>query len=160
MFFARPAPKKPSTLLFLIIGSGKRRQDILPGLLFAIFRTSGLLSLSQSEIRAGKWLVNPGHHQEDLAGGRPHCRYRRTCLCYPGVDRVQQKTHILLMTMPTACAHFLSNPHRIHSVQKDMEKEEYGLLYAVICCAQPLPLTPPPPTLHTISPSRGQGYQD
>jgi hypothetical protein len=42
------------------------------------------------------------------------------------------------------CVNFLSNPRRIHSGQKDKEKEECELLCAVICCKQPL-LSPPPP---------------
>jgi hypothetical protein len=37
----------------------------------------------------------------------------------------------------------LSNPRRIHSGQKDKEKEEYGLLWAVICF-----MSPPSPSLH------------
>ncbi len=48
-------------------------------------------------------------------------------------------------------AEFLSNPRRIHSGQKDKEKEEYGLLWAVICFMSPLsplpPSTSPLPTL-------------
>jgi hypothetical protein len=63
------------------------------------FCTSSLLSHSQREIRAGKLLVDPGHLQEELEGGRPHHRYRRARRRRPGVDRVLQKTHILLMTM-------------------------------------------------------------
>ncbi len=57
--------------------------------LFAIFRTSGLLSLHESEIQAGKLLVDPGHLQEELVGGRPHHCYRKACR--PGVDRAKQK---------------------------------------------------------------------
>jgi hypothetical protein len=56
---------------------------------------------------------------------------------------------------------FFIEPSRMHSGQKDKEKEEYGLLCAVICCEQPPP--PPPhlsPTLRTISPACGQVYQD
>jgi hypothetical protein len=37
----------------------------------AIFYTSGLLSLPESEIRAGKLFVDPGHLQEELVGGSP-----------------------------------------------------------------------------------------
>ncbi len=71
------------------------RQYVLPAPLFAIFRTGSLLSLPESEIRAGKLLVDPWHLQEDLVGGRPHHRYRRACRRRPGVDRVLQKnTHI------------------------------------------------------------------
>ncbi len=43
------------------------------------------------------------------------------------------------------CANFSSKPRRIHSGQKDKEKEEYGVLYVVICCEQPPSLPHPPP---------------
>jgi hypothetical protein len=79
--------------------SGKRCQDVLPAPLFAIFCTSGLLSLPESEIRAGKLRVDPGHLQEELVGGRPHQRYRKARCRRPGVDRALKKTHVLLMTM-------------------------------------------------------------
>jgi hypothetical protein len=69
LFFARPLPRLPSPLLFLIIVSGKRCQNVLSVPLFAIFHTSGLLSLPESEIRAGKLLVDPEHLQEELIGG-------------------------------------------------------------------------------------------
>jgi hypothetical protein len=78
--------------LFSITGCGKRWQDVLPAPLFAIFHTSGLLSLHESEIRAGKLLVDPGHLQEELVGGRrPHHRYRKACRRRPVVDRALQK---------------------------------------------------------------------
>jgi hypothetical protein len=89
--FARPLPKMPSLPLFSITGCGKRRQDVLPAPLFAIFCTSVLLSLPESEIRAGKLLVDPGHLQEEHLGGRPHHCYRRACHRFPGVDRALQK---------------------------------------------------------------------
>jgi hypothetical protein len=63
--------------------------------IIAVFHTSDLLFLPQSEIRAGKLLVGPGHLQEEGVGGRPHHRYRRACSHHPVVDRVLQKnTHI------------------------------------------------------------------
>ncbi len=94
LFFARPAPKKPSPPLFSITGCGKRRQDVLPVPLFSIIHTSGLSSLLESEIRAGKLLVDPGHPQEELVGGRPYHRYIKACPCRPRVDRALQKnTH-------------------------------------------------------------------
>ncbi len=91
LVFARQSPKKPLTPLFSITGCGKRWQDVLPAPLFAIFCTSGLLSLHESEIRAGKLLVDPGHLQEELVGGRPHHRYRKARRSRPGVDRAPQK---------------------------------------------------------------------
>ncbi len=51
----------------------------------------------------------------------------------------------------TVCANFSSNARRIHytagrktgkGARRKGEKEEYGLLCAVICCAQPLPPLP------------------
>jgi hypothetical protein len=94
-FFARPVPKKPSQpLFFSITGCGKRRQDVLPAALSSIFHTSGLSSLLESEIRAGKLLVDP---QEELVGGRPNHGYIKACPRRPRVDRVLQKTHILLV---------------------------------------------------------------
>jgi hypothetical protein len=87
LFFARPAPKKPSPPLFSITGCGNRHQDILPAPFFAIFHTRGLLPLPESEIRAGKLLVGPGHLQEELARGRPHHFYRKARHSRPGVDR-------------------------------------------------------------------------
>jgi hypothetical protein len=82
LFFARPAPKKLSPPLFSITGCGKRCKDVLLAPFFAIFHTSHLLSLPESEIRAGKLLVDPGHPL--LVGGRR----------FPRIDRVLQKnTH-------------------------------------------------------------------
>jgi hypothetical protein len=100
LFFARPATKKPSPTLFSITGCEKRHQDVLPAPFFAIFHTSDLLSLPESEIRAGKLLVDPGHPQEELVGGRPHHHYIKARCRRPRVDRALQKTHILLITMP------------------------------------------------------------
>jgi hypothetical protein len=66
LIFARPAPKKPSPPLFSITACGKRRQDLLPAPYLPYF-----LSLPESEIRAGKLLVDPGHLQEELVGVAP-----------------------------------------------------------------------------------------
>jgi hypothetical protein len=100
LFFARPAPKKPSPPLFSITGCEKKRQDVLPGPFFDIFHTSDLLSLPESEIRAGKLLVDPGHPQEELVGGRPHHRYIKAGHRRPRVDKALQKIHRLLIAMP------------------------------------------------------------
>jgi len=91
LFFARPAPKKPSLPLFSITGCEKRHQDVLPAPFFTIFHTSDLLSLPESEIRAGKLLVDPGHLQEGLVGGHPHHRYIKACRRRPRVDRALKK---------------------------------------------------------------------
>jgi hypothetical protein len=61
LVFARPTPKEQSPPLFSITVCGKRHHNVLSAPLFAIFYTSGLFSLPESEIRAGKLLVNPGH---------------------------------------------------------------------------------------------------
>ncbi len=54
-----------------------------------------LLSPPESEIRAGKLLVDPGHLQEELVWGRPEHRYIKACRRRPGVDRgLQINTHI------------------------------------------------------------------
>ena len=87
-------PSSHSMPLFSAIGCGEKRQDDLSASLFAIFHTSSLLSLPESEIRAGKLLVDPGHPQEELVGGRPHHHYIKACHRRPRVDRVLQKnTH-------------------------------------------------------------------
>jgi hypothetical protein len=63
-------------------------------------------------------------------------------------------------------ANFLSNPRWIHSGQKDKEKEEYKLLWAVICHKQPLlslfspPPSPFPPTLRVCCTRLRLCYQD
>jgi hypothetical protein len=94
LFFARPAPKKPSPPLFSITGCEKRHQDVHPGPFFAIFHTSDLLPLPESEIRAGKLLVDPGHPQEELVGGRPRHHYIKARRRHLRVDRALQKnTH-------------------------------------------------------------------
>jgi hypothetical protein len=94
LFFASPAPKKLSPPLFSITGCEKRHQDVLPALFFAIFHTSDLLSLPESEIRAGKLRVDPGHPQEELVGGHPHHHYIKARRRRTRVDRALQKnTH-------------------------------------------------------------------
>jgi hypothetical protein len=94
LFFARPAPKKLSSPLFSITGCEKRHQDVLPAPFFAIFHTSDLLSLPESEIRAGKLRVDPEYPQEELVGDRPYHHYIKAHRRRPRVDRALQKnTH-------------------------------------------------------------------
>ena len=69
-------------------------------LLFRIFHTSGLLSPPESEIRAGKLLDDEGHLQEEPVGGHPQHHYIKAYCRRPRVDRVLQKIHILLITIP------------------------------------------------------------
>ena len=59
--------------------------------IFRIFHTIGLFSPPKNEIRAGKLLVDPGHLQEELSGGRPHHHYIKACPSCPVVDRALQK---------------------------------------------------------------------
>ncbi len=59
--------------------------------IFCIFHTISLFSPPKNEIRAGKLLVDPGHLQEELVGGRPHHRYIKACRRRPRVDRALQK---------------------------------------------------------------------
>jgi hypothetical protein len=61
----------------------KGRQDVLQASFLTIFHTSGLLSPPESEIRAGKLLVDPGHLQEELKVGRHHQRYIKACCRCP-----------------------------------------------------------------------------
>ncbi len=75
---------------FSAIGCGEKHQDDLPASLFATFHTSSLSSLPQSDIRAGKLLVDPGHLQEERLGGRPHHRYRRARCRRSAVDKALQ----------------------------------------------------------------------
>ncbi len=64
-------------------------------LLYCHFHTTGLLSLPQSEIRAGKLLVDPGHLQEEQVGVTPHHHYRRARCHHPVVDTsLKNNTHI------------------------------------------------------------------
>ncbi len=58
------------------------------------FTPATFFSLPESEIRAGKLLVDPGHPQEELVWGRPHHRYIKARRRRPRVDRALQKiTH-------------------------------------------------------------------
>ncbi len=71
-----------------------------------------------------------------------YCRIRlHTCftkqLTFSPLKPKVIKKYLTTLLFCTACANFLSNPRRIHSGKKDKEKEEYGLLCAVICCEQP-----------------------
>jgi hypothetical protein len=94
LFFARPAPKKPSPPLLLITGCGKKASRCSPSSIFHIFHTNGLLSPPESEIRAGKLLDDEGHLQEEPVGGYPHHHYIKAYCRRPRVDRALQKnTH-------------------------------------------------------------------
>jgi hypothetical protein len=75
-------------------GMGRKSASII-----AKFHTTGLLSLPQSEIRAGNLLVDSGHLQGERIGGRPHKRYRKARRHRCVVDRALQKNPIWLMTM-------------------------------------------------------------
>jgi hypothetical protein len=47
------------------LAEAKDGKDDLPASLFPVFRTSGLFSIPVSKVRAGKWLVDLGHLQEE-----------------------------------------------------------------------------------------------
>jgi hypothetical protein len=55
----------------------KRASRCSPSSINAMFHTTGLLSLPQNKIGAGKPLIDSGHLQEERLGGRPHYRYGR-----------------------------------------------------------------------------------
>jgi hypothetical protein len=55
-----------------------------PAPLSTVFCTSGLLSLPQREIRAGKLFVDPGHLQEELVGGRPNIATEELAAAFQG----------------------------------------------------------------------------
>ena len=55
------------------------------------FTPATFFSLPESEIRAGKLLVDPGHLQEELVGGCRHHHYIKACRRRPKVDRALQK---------------------------------------------------------------------
>ncbi len=86
------------------------------------------MSLPKSEIRAGKLLVDPGHPQEELVGGRPHHRYIKTHRCRPRVDRVLQK-----------------NTHTAENLAKKLPEASIslkGTVFKLCCPAHLFPNTP------------------
>jgi hypothetical protein len=91
LFLPGEPPKSHCRLFFSITSCRKRHKDVLPVPFFAYFTPSGLLFPPESEIRAGKLLVDPGHLQEELVGGRPHHRYIKAYRRRPRVDRGLQK---------------------------------------------------------------------
>jgi hypothetical protein len=77
----------------------KRASRCSTSSIIAIFHTTGLLSLPQNKIRAGKLLIDSVHLQEERLGGRSHYRYRRARRHRPVVNKVLQKIYKLPMTM-------------------------------------------------------------
>jgi hypothetical protein len=68
-----------------------------------------------------------------LAQGQPDARKLLPCISerpvYYGSIRLRiRKVWIYCIVLHSYVRNFLSNPRRIHSGQKDKEKEEYGLL--------------------------------
>ncbi len=72
----------------------KRVSRCSPSSIIAIFHTTGLLSLPQNQIRAGKLLIDSVHLQEERLGGRPHYRYKRAGRHRPVVDSAAKNTQI------------------------------------------------------------------
>ncbi len=91
LFFAKPVPKKPSLPLFPITGCEKRRKDVLLAPFFAYFTHHRPFISSWKWNQSCKLLVDPGHPQEELVGGRPHHRYIKDCRRRPRVDWGLQK---------------------------------------------------------------------
>ncbi len=90
-FFARSSNQAAIAAAILNNWCWKKVSVCFPSSFIAKFYTNGLLSLPQSEIRAGKLLVDPGHLQELHVVGRPHNRYRRARRHCSVVDRALQK---------------------------------------------------------------------
>ncbi len=94
LFFARPAPKKPSPPLFSITGCGKRCKDVLPAPFFAYFTPSAFYLLLKVKSELASCLLTQGTFKE-LVGGRPEHCYIKACHRRPRVDRgLQINTHI------------------------------------------------------------------
>ncbi len=128
LFFARASTQKAVAPSIFNNWLWKKHQDVLPAPFFAIFHTSGLLSLPESEIRAGKLLVDLGHPQEELVGGRPHHRYIKARHRRPRVDRALQK-----------------NTHTADNHAKKLPEASFSLKWTVfkLCCpAHLFPNTP------------------
>ncbi len=100
LFFARPAPKKPSPLLFSITGCVKRSQNVLPAPFFAYFTPAAFYLLMKVKSELASCLMTKGTFKKSLQGVAPTIIiYIKACCCLPRVERCK-KTHILLMTMP------------------------------------------------------------
>ncbi len=71
LFFARPAPKKPSLPLFSITGCGKRRQDVLPAPFFTYFTPAAFCLLMKVKSELASCLMMKGTLKKSLQGVTP-----------------------------------------------------------------------------------------
>ncbi len=71
LFFARPAPKKPSPSLFSITGYGKRRQDVLPAPFFTYFTPAVFCLLLKVKSELASCLMMKGTFKKSLQGVTP-----------------------------------------------------------------------------------------
>ncbi len=89
--------------------------------------------------------------------------YLVTMFIYMCKAAINMHLFILFIYIVRHCwmQNFLSNPRWTHSGKEDEEKEEWGLLWAVIC-PTPALLLPPPPPSHTarLSHRLRPRYQD
>ncbi len=69
--FARPSSKRPTPPLYLVFCGRKRRQDVLPASLFAIFRISGLFSCTEVKSELASCLLTQVTFKKSLYGVAP-----------------------------------------------------------------------------------------
>ncbi len=93
LVFCQASAQKSITSSFFNNWLWKKVSRCSPSSIFRIFHTIGLLSPPESEIRAGKLLVDLGHLKEELAGGRPHHHYIKACRRHPRLERGLQKKY-------------------------------------------------------------------
>jgi hypothetical protein len=66
LFFARPAPKKPSPPLFSITGCGKRRQDVVPAPFFTYFTPAAFCLLLKVKSELASCLMMKGTFKKSV----------------------------------------------------------------------------------------------
>ncbi len=71
LFFARPAPKKPSQPLFSITGRVKRSQNVLPAPFFAYFVPAVFYPLLKVKLELASCLMTKGTFKKSLQGVAP-----------------------------------------------------------------------------------------
>ncbi len=71
LFFARPAPKKPSPPLFSTTGCRKKHKDVLPAPFFAYFTPSAFYILLKVKSELASCLLTQGTFKKSLQGVAP-----------------------------------------------------------------------------------------
>jgi hypothetical protein len=66
LFFARPPAKLPSPPLFSIIGSGKRRQDVLPAPLLPFFTPAAFYVFLKVKSELASYLLAQGTFKKSM----------------------------------------------------------------------------------------------